>query len=96
MHDEVGVRQPLVDLGDRLDRQDLAVRLARELVGAVARADRDGKSIDARLGDEVEGWSGSVSSSSRESLPSKPWPSSLSPALRITGESVASAARMTA
>ena len=55
MHHQVRVRDALVDLLDALDRQDVAGRLARELVGAVAGADRDRQRVELRLLDEVGG-----------------------------------------
>ena len=48
-------RQLLVDLLDQVHREHLARRLRRELVGAVAGADRDGERVDAGLLDEVDG-----------------------------------------
>jgi hypothetical protein len=44
-----------VDLLDEAHRQDLPVRPPRELVGAVARTDRDGERVDAGALDEVDG-----------------------------------------
>ena len=53
MHDEMHVRQLLVDLLDDMHRQDRAVGLAGELVGAVRGAHGDGERIDLGLGDEL-------------------------------------------
>ncbi len=53
VHHEVRRRHRGVDFGDAADRENVAGRLARELVRAVARADRYGQRIDARAVDEV-------------------------------------------
>jgi hypothetical protein len=55
VHDEMRVRQLAVDFLDHVHRQDLAVRLAREFVGAVRGAHGDGERIDLRLLDEFHG-----------------------------------------
>ncbi len=55
MHHQVAVRQALVDFADPVHGQDFAIRLARELVGAVAGADGDGQRVDAGLLDEIDG-----------------------------------------
>ncbi len=55
MHHEVRVRQLLVDFLDDVHREDLAVRLARELVGAVRGAHGDGERIDLGFLDELHG-----------------------------------------
>jgi len=54
MHDEMRVRQAAVDLLDHLHSQDLTVRLAAELVGAVRGAHRDRKRIDLGGADEID------------------------------------------
>ena len=54
VHDEVGRRELLVDLLDHVHREHRAVGLARELVGAVARADGDRERVDAGLLDELD------------------------------------------
>ena len=46
--------QLLVDLLDQVHREHVAVGLGRELVRAVARADRDRERVDAGLLDEVD------------------------------------------
>ncbi len=48
------VRQPAVDFLDHLHRQDLAVRLAREFVGAMRGAHRDRQRIDPGGANEVD------------------------------------------
>ncbi len=53
VHDDVRVGQAAVDVLDDLHVEDVAVGLARELVGTVARADRDGEGVDARALDEL-------------------------------------------
>ena len=54
VHHEVAVRELLVDLLDAVHRQHFAGGLARELVGAVAGAHRDGERVDAGAGHEVD------------------------------------------
>ena len=49
------VRHALVDFLDHVHRQDRAVGLARELVGAVAGAHGDGERIDLGVLDEFHG-----------------------------------------
>ena len=56
MHDEVGVRNALVNLPDTVDTQDVAGRLLGELVGTVGSSDRDGKGIDIGGLDELGGF----------------------------------------
>ena len=56
VHDHVAVRHAAVDLGDHVHAQDLAGGLLFELVGAVARADRDGERVAAGLLDKVAGF----------------------------------------
>ena len=53
MHHQVRIRDTCMDFLDPLDRENVAGRLARELVRAVRSADRDCKRIDVGLGDEV-------------------------------------------
>ena len=55
VHHQVGVGQACVDLLDAVDGQDVAGRLARELVGAVGGADGDGQRVALGLLDEVGG-----------------------------------------
>ena len=55
MHDEVGVRQAAVDFLDHIHGEDGPVGLARELVGAVAGAHRDGQRIDLCRAHEIDG-----------------------------------------
>ena len=55
VHHEVRVRDASVDLPDAIDREDVAGRLARELVGAVRGADRDRERVALRLPDEIGG-----------------------------------------
>ena len=55
VHHQVGVGQPAVDLLDQVHDQHVAGRRLGELVGAVARADRDGQRVDAGVGDELLG-----------------------------------------
>ncbi len=73
MHHEVRVRQLAVDLLDPLHHQHFAGRLLRELICAVAGADRDCKRIDSGTLDELDGLVGigQVDSAST----SAPWPS---------------------
>ncbi len=54
VHHQVGVGQALVDLLDHVHGQDVAVRLARELVGPVAGAHGDGQGVDAGALDELD------------------------------------------
>ena len=54
MHDQMRVRQPAVDLLDHAHRQDVAVRLAAELVGAVRGAHGDRERVDLGARDEVD------------------------------------------
>src|SRR4051812_10773916 len=54
VHDHVRVGQLLVDLLDEVHCEDVARRLLRELVRAVARADSDRERVDAGLRDEVD------------------------------------------
>src|SRR5215207_1590258 len=54
VHDEVGRRQPLVDLLDDVHRQDLPVRLLGELVRPVARPDGDCQGVHPRALDELD------------------------------------------
>ena len=71
---------PLVDRFDDVHGQHIARRLAREFVGAVRGADRDGKRIDLRRGNKFRRLIRiGQKLVSFESTPSKPWPSSLSP-----------------
>ena len=53
VHHEVGVRHLRVDGGDAVHREDVAGRLAGELVGAMAGADGNGERVDAGARDEV-------------------------------------------
>lgn len=53
MHHQMGVRQARVDFPDAVDRQDVAGRLPRELVGAVTCPDRNGERVHSRRRDEV-------------------------------------------
>ena len=55
VHDEMGVRQFGVDRLDDAHREDVAVRLAREFIGAMRRAHRDGQRIDLGPHDEIDG-----------------------------------------
>jgi len=55
VHDEVTVRDVPMDLLDAIHREDVAGRLARKLVGAVAGAHRNGERVDSRSLDEVDG-----------------------------------------
>jgi hypothetical protein len=51
----MGRGQTLVDLEDAVHSENGAVRLAGELVGAVAGSDSDSKRIDAGFLDEIDG-----------------------------------------
>ena len=53
MHHQVGIWQAAVDFLDHVHGQDVAVRLAGELVGAVAGAHGNGQGIDPGGADEV-------------------------------------------
>ena len=53
MHHQVGVGQAGVDLLDHMHGQDVAVGLARELVGAVAGAHGDGQGVHLGALDEI-------------------------------------------
>ena len=55
MHDQMRVGQAAVDFLDHVHGQHVAVRLARELVGAVAGAHGDGQRVDAGLVHEIDG-----------------------------------------
>src|SRR5262249_22821531 len=52
-HHQVGVRQPLVDLPDQLDVQDVLARFVVELVGAVRGAEGHPQRIDSGPLDEL-------------------------------------------
>ena len=76
----MAVGQPFVDLLDAVHREDIAGRLLRELVRAVARADRDGQRVDARVLDELLGLVRvGEQLIVREGSSVAPWPSSCSP-----------------
>ena len=55
MHDQVRVRDALVDRADAIDGQNIARWRTAELVGAMGGADRDREGIDAGLLDEIGG-----------------------------------------
>ena len=55
MHDEMRIGQPAMDFLDHVHRENVAVRLARELVGAVRGADRDRQRIDLGFANEIDG-----------------------------------------
>ena len=55
VHHEMRVGQPAVDLLDHVHGEDVAVRLARELVGAMRGAHRDRERVDLGGADEIDG-----------------------------------------
>ena len=56
MHDEVAVRNALVNFFDSVHRQDVAGRFAGELVSTVTGSDGDGQGVDARSRNELLGF----------------------------------------
>ena len=54
MHHQMRIRQPAMDFLDHVHREDVAVGLARELVGAVRGAHRDRQRIDLGGADEID------------------------------------------
>lgn len=53
MHHEMGVGYPLMDRLDDIHREHVAGRLVLEFVGAVRRADGNGKRVYLRCSDKV-------------------------------------------
>ena len=54
MHHQMRIGQPAVDLLDHVHGEDVPVRLARELVGAVRGAHRDRQGVDLGGADEID------------------------------------------
>ena len=55
MHHKVCIRDAGMDFFHTLNREDVSCRLASEFVGAVARADRDGQSVNLCFFHELSG-----------------------------------------
>ena len=54
MHDQMRIRQPAMNFLDHLHRKNIAVWLARKLVGAMRRPHRDRQRIDLGGANEID------------------------------------------
>jgi len=73
MHHQVRAGNARVDRLDAVDGQNVAGRLALELVGAVRGSDRDGERVTLGLVDEARCLVGIGQELVLDSLPSAPW-----------------------